>query len=279
MSRAKIACPVCGSMEREQLFSQKGWTVCKCSSCGLGMLDPRPTPDELAALYRDSYFIGHYDEGVVPGSEAMRKRLSQEGHRIKFFRSLKKEGRILDVGCGRGYFLMACRERGYEVQGFDVSEDGATYVRQTLGIPVQTGNLEGAFEDSSFDVITMWHSLEHTSEPAKYLALVARWLRPDGIVVIDVPNYTGTDARMKADTWEDWDLPYHLLHFTPKSLDMLLERHGFVVVRRKSYHSSVIKKRLSRIPLLGLFARPIAKLFSGPSYAIVAKKANPENPA
>lgn len=261
-------------MECEWLFSQKGWTVNKCNSCGLGVLDPRPSQDELAALYRAPYFVGHYDEGVAPRTEAMRKRLSQERHRTKFFSRLKKAGRILDVGCGRGYFLMACREHGFDVQGFDVSEDGAAYVRETLGIPVQTGMLEEAFEDSSFDVITLWHSLEHTSDPAKYLEFAGRWLRPDGILVIDVPNYTSTDARMKWDAWEDWDLPYHLFHFTPKSLDMLLHRHGFIVIRRKTYHSEVIREKLRNIPLLGFIARPLAKLFSGSSYAVVAKKNN-----
>jgi len=271
-SNAKVSCPACGAVDREFLFSQKGWTVYKCSSCGLGVLDPKPSPEELAALYRDAYFVGHYDEGMSPGSDAMRKRLSQEGHRINFFRPFKKTGRILDIGCGRGYFLMACRERGFDVQGFDVSEDGAAYVRETLGIPVKTGMLETAFEDHSFDVITMWHSLEHTSEPAKYIELARRWLKPDGVLVIDVPNYTGTDASMKGDAWGDWDLPYHLLHFTPRSLDTLLQRHGFVVMRRKTYHSSVIREKLSNIPLLGLVARPLAKLFTGGSYAVVAKK-------
>lgn len=272
MSDSKGACPACGAIERAFLFSQKGWTVYKCSSCGLGMLDPIPSPEELAALYRETYFVGHYDEGVTPGTPAMRKRLSQEGHRIKFLRSFKKTGRILDIGCGRGYFLMACRERGFDVQGFDVSEDGAAYVRETLGIPVMTGKLEGAFESSVFDVVTMWHSLEHTSYPAKYLELAKHWLKPEGILVIDVPNYSGTDARLKWDEWEDWDLPYHLLHFTPRSLDTLLQRHGFVVIQRKTYHSSVIREKLRNIPLLGFFARPLAKLFTGGSYAVVAKK-------
>ncbi len=268
------ACPACGAIGRELLFTQKRWNVYKCSSCGLGVLDPRPSPDELAALYRASYFVSHYDEGLTPGTEAMQKRLSQELHRIRFFRSLKKAGRILDIGCGRGYFLLACRERGYDVQGFDISDDGAAYVKEVLGIPVRTGILEGAFEDASFDVITMWHSLEHTPDPAKYLEAAGRWLRPDGVLVIDVPNYTGTDARLKWEAWEHWDLPYHFLHFTPKSLDKLLGKHGFFVVRRKYYHSDVIKDHLRKIPLLGFIARPIAKLFSGSSYAVVAKKPN-----
>lgn len=272
MNCSNEPCPACGAMERELLFKQKGWSVCKCSICGLGMLDPIPSQEELAALYRDAYFVEHYDKGAVPGTEAMRKRLSQEGHRIKFFRLFKNKGRVLDIGCGRGYFLMACRERGFDVQGFDVSEEGAAYVREILGIPVQTGVLDGAFEGGSFDVVTMWHSLEHTSDPAKYLELAKHWLRPDGVLVIDVPNYTGTDARMKWDAWEDWDLPYHLLHFTPRSLDTLLQRHGFVVVRRKKYHSSTVREKLRKIPFLGIIARPLAKFFSGGSYAVVAKK-------
>jgi len=272
VSCSKEPCPACGATEREQLFSQNGWGVYKCCSCGLGILDQRPSQEELAELYRDAYFVGHYDEGAVPGTEAMRKRLSQEGHRIKFFRPFKNKGRVLDIGCGRGYFLMACRERGFDVQGFDVSDDGAAYVRETLGISVKTGILEDAFEGETFDVITMWHSLEHTSDPAKYLDLAGRWLKPDGVVVIDVPNYTGTDARMQWEEWKDWDLPYHLLHFTPKSLDMLLHRHGFAVIRRKTYHSDVVRKKLRKTPLLKLIARPLAKLFSGGSYAVVAKK-------
>lgn len=272
MNGTKHSCLACGAMGREQLFSQKGWTVYKCNSCGLGMLDPMPSQKELDALYREAYFVGHYDEGMLPGSEAMRKRLSQEGHRIKFFRPFKPDGRVLDIGCGRGYFLMACRERGFEVQGFDVSEEGANYVRETLGIPVHTGMLEDAFAEGAFDVITMWHSLEHTSDPAKYLELAGRWLKPGGVLVIDVPNYTGTDARMKGDAWDDWDLPYHLLHFTPKSLDTLLQRYGFVVVRRKTYHSDVVREKLRNIPFFGFIARPLAKLFSGGSYAVVAKK-------
>lgn len=274
MSESKEPCPVCGATGREQLFSQKGWTVYKCSSCGLGILDPRPSQQELAELYRGAYFASHYDEGMQPGTEAIQERLSQERHRIKFFSPFKAGGRVLDIGCGRGYFLLACRERGFEVQGFDVSEDGAAYVRETLGIPVRTGMTEGAFEDATFDVITMWHSLEHTSDPAKYLELAGRWLKPGGVLVIDVPNYSSTDARMKWDAWEDWDLPYHLLHFTPKSLDSLLGRQGFSVMRRKTYHSGVVRERLHKVPLLGFFARPLAKLFSGGSYAVVAKKAD-----
>lgn len=270
MNGGSKACPACGGSSRQPLFSQGQWTVFKCVECGLGELDPRPGPDEISALYRDAYFVKRYDEGLKPGTPAMLKRLSGEAHRLRFIRPFMKKGRILDIGCGRGYFLLACRERGYDVQGFDVSEEGAEYVRSRLGIPVRTGKMEGAFEDRSFDAVTMWHSLEHAPDPAGCLEAAARWLKPGGVLVIDVPDYTGTDARMKWEKWENWDLPYHFYHFTPKALESLLARFGFHVVRRKRYHSEVIRARLHKVPGLSLIARPIAKLFPGSSYAVVA---------
>ena len=163
-------CILCGSCEKEQLFQQGEWTVYRCLQCGLGVLEPRPSQERLASLYRDSYFVTRYDEGAQPGTEAMRKRLSWETHRIRFFEPFLKTGRVLDIGSGRGYFLLACRERGYEVEGFDVSDDAAEYVRNTLDIPVTTGNIEDApFKEGSFDVVTIWHALEHMENPRAYL--------------------------------------------------------------------------------------------------------------
>ena len=273
MEQIGKACLLCGSTKKEPLFQQDEWKVYRCPQCGLGVLEPRPSAAELDALYRDSYFVTRYDEGVAIGSEAMRKRLSWEAHRIRFFRPFLKSGRILDVGSGRGYFLLACRESGYEVEGFDVSEDAAEYVRNTLKISVTTGKPDNVpFKDESFDVVTMWHSLEHTENPRIYLDSARRWLRPGGLLVVDVPNYLSTDASKYWDKWDGWSLPYHFYHFTPESLDKILAQHGFEVIRRKSYHSEWVRDQLRRIPVVSLFARLVAKIFTGTSYAVVARK-------
>jgi SAM-dependent methyltransferase len=273
MEQTGGTCLLCGAAEKELLTRQGEWSVYRCKQCGLGILLPRPSEAELDALYRNSYFVEQYDEGAAPGSEAMRKRLSSEKHRIRFFRPFLKSGRILDIGCGRGYFLLACRESEYEVEGFDVSEDVAEYVRNTLKIPVTTGKPESAsFEDGSFDAVTMWHSLEHTENPRTCLDSAHRWLRPGGLLVVDVPNYSSTDALKNGEQWCGWQLPYHFFHFTPGSLEKLLEQCGFEVIRRKSYHSEWVRERLRRIPVVSLFARLVAKLFSGTSYAVVARK-------
>jgi SAM-dependent methyltransferase len=273
MEWAPGECVLCGGTDRVLLLREGEWTVHKCTGCGLGVLDPRPDPGELGQLYRESYFVSHYENVLPPGSGGMRRRLSQERHRVDFFRRYKSAGKVLDIGSGRGYFLEACRLHGYDVVGFDVSDDAAASVRDTLGIAVKTGEMrEDLFEPGSLDLVTMWHALEHTSDPRVPLRFAWKWLSPDGILVVDVPNHESTDARRIGNAWDGWSLPYHFFHFTPSSLEGLLARCGFQVLGSKTYHSEYIKERLKRVPLLGLLARPIAKLYTGTSVAFVAKK-------
>lgn len=271
--RAEANCILCGSRKRDLLIRQGEWTVYRCDACGLGFLDPRPDVNELGDLYRDSYFDGQYGHGLKSRSPEMRRRLSQETHRIRFFRKIIRKGRILDIGCGMGYFLLACRDTGYDVEGMDISEDSAAYVRGELGIPVVVGTIDGIdYPPESFDVITMWHFLEHTPDPRPYLQKARQWLKRDGVLVVDVPNYAGTDARKTWARWKGWQLPYHLYHYTPETLRRLLANHGFGMVRSKSYLSEHVKEKLERTLVLKPFARLIARCYSGHSFAVVAKK-------
>jgi hypothetical protein len=105
------------------------------------------------------------------------------------------------------------------------------------------------FEPESIDVVTMWHALEHTADPGRFLDQAWKWGRG-----------------------EDWDLPYHLDHFTPATLTAMISRCGFRTLRSKAYHSDYVKGKLRKIPVVGLLARPIAKFFSGTGYAVVAGK-------
>jgi 2-polyprenyl-3-methyl-5-hydroxy-6-metoxy-1,4-benzoquinol methylase len=273
MERAADHCVLCHSPERSLLFRQGDWTVYRCNVCGLGFLDPRPDPDDLIRLYQGDYFQSHYDRGFKADSPEMQRRLSQETHRIRFFRRCKRRGRLLDIGCGMGYFLLACRKKGYAVEGMDISADSAAYVRKELGIPVSVGTLDTVdYPAASFDIVTMWHFLEHAQDPVAYIEKARRWLKPDGILVVDVPNYEGTDARKMWDCWNGWSLPYHFYHFSPETLEKLLAKQGFRTIRRKDYLSEYVKERLDRTLILKPVARLVARLYSGHSVAVVAQK-------
>jgi len=267
-------CIICGSPPRRgPILSVDQWNVMKCEGCGLGALSPRPSQDEIAGLYRDEYFSERYDGGLPADSDQFRKRIRGEDHRVRFVRRLSRAGNLLDIGCGYGYFLHACRIAGFSVKGLDVSDWAAGYARETLGLDVTVGGIsEDLFDPESFDVICMWHSLEHMPDPHRAVRAASLWLKRGGALVLDVPNHEGTDARRMGEDWDGWSIPYHFWHFTPDALVRLLGTHGFKVLHRKTYHSDWVKKRLSRGIILKPAARLIAKMYSGTSVAVGAVK-------
>lgn len=272
MEKAPEICILCGAQKRKLLINKDSWNVYRCSSCGLGFLDPRPSQDEIEQLYRNEYFSSHYDGGLDPDSPQFSKRLHGESHRTRFIKKVKRSGKLLDIGCGYGYFLAACQKEGHEVNGLDASEWPAQYATEKLGLPVTIGQMgKVTFPPHSFDIITMWHFLEHTSDPHLALREAKSWLKGDGILVVDVPNYEGTDAQHRWQEWDGWSLPYHFWHFTLGSLTQLLHRHDFRVIRSKDYHLDVVKEKLRRIPVVSIFARLISKMYSGHSIAVIAK--------
>jgi SAM-dependent methyltransferase len=273
MGKVNPTCIVCGSSERSKLYTRNQWCVYKCVNCGLGVLDPRPGKGELDKLYSRDYFQSHYNSPPSLSSAQMKKRLNQEDHRIRFIRKFRPSGNVLDVGCGRGYFLLACRQAGYEVEGVDISGAAAAYVATELKIPVHIGQIDEInLPAGSFDVVTMWHSLEHTVDPNLYLQSAGKWLKDNGFLIIDVPDYEGHDARMTWSDWPHWDLPYHFYHFTKSSLLALLEKNGFVSIGQKDYLSEYVKEKLTKKALPGFIARFIAGFYSGGSFVVAARK-------
>jgi 2-polyprenyl-3-methyl-5-hydroxy-6-metoxy-1,4-benzoquinol methylase len=278
MEDAHIHCILCGSQKRELLIEIDNWRIVKCTQCGLGVLDPMPSSEELKELYNRQYFSEHYDNGLKIGSQTFERRIKSEGHRINFFKRLKRKGRVLDIGCGHGNFLYACRLFGYNVQGIEVSEWAHRYASEELKLPVALNDIKDIhFENNSFDVITMWHFLEHTFDPSIYLKKASEWLRRDGILVVDVPNYKGTDAIKTWHTWQGWSVPFHLYHFTPETLERILVKFGFRPVKSKDYLSEYVKDKIDKSFRISFFSRFIASFFSGHSIAIASRPLSPDS--
>ena len=273
MERSNFSCILCGSSKYGLLCSKDNWQVYKCENCGLGVLDPWPDKEEQNKLYSEAYFQSHYEAKIPLDSAKMKQRLKQENHRLRFFYKFKRSGKVLDIGCGRGYFLLACRKQGYKVEGIDISADAADYVKSELKIPLHVGELDSIdLGSKSFDIITLWHCLEHTADPNSYLQRAHKWLKDDGILVVDVPNYAGYDACKYESKWQQWDLPFHFYHFTPNSIIALLQKNGFAVIRKKDYLSEYVKEKLKNAAIPSFLARIFARLYSGGSFAVVAKK-------
>lgn len=157
--------------------------------------------------------------------------------RCRFVESAKTQGRLLDVGCSTGNFLAHARARGkWETYGVEINRAAAEYARDRFQLDVFHGVLKEAnYPSAHFDVVTMWSVLEHLHDPLESLTEVRRVLRPDGILGFTVPNGDSLDARLFGPNWALLDPPRHLYTFTRATLEELLGRGGFEIVKVQSF--------------------------------------------
>src|SRR5207248_5561829 len=138
-------------------------------------------------------------------------------------------GTLLDVGCGRGDLGAAFIRRGWRVSGVEPSPEACAVARRQ-GVDAREGTLDSVeFPDGSFDAVVMRHSLEHVPDPIADLGRVFRFVRPEGLLVISVPNFDSWERRRFGSAWFHLDLPRHRTHFTPQSLRLALTKTGFEV--------------------------------------------------
>ncbi len=144
------------------------------------------------------------------------------------------EGRLLDYGCGSGWYLERMRRRGWNVTGMDFSPHGARKVRERYGIEVHVGKLpHPAVPEASYDVITLGCVLEHVHAPHELIAAATEALKPGGLLVIVVQNIDSWGFRVFGPSWWPLELPRHLLHFKPATLRRLVESHGLEVCEQR----------------------------------------------
>jgi SAM-dependent methyltransferase len=145
------------------------------------------------------------------------------------------KGRILDIGCGNGRYLSTLKKLGWQTYGIEQNPKATKYARDELHLNVITGDLLNfEYQDKFFDVITMWHSLEHLHEPVLTLKEVKRILKDDGLLVIAVPNIDSFDAKVFKEYWYQLELPIHLIAFTPDSITKMLDTAEFKI--KKIYY-------------------------------------------
>ncbi|MFZ5761482.1 MAG: class I SAM-dependent methyltransferase [Thermodesulfobacteriota bacterium] len=267
------SCVICGGHPLAPLIAIGSWSVQECRQCGHGVVSPFPDEEKLSELYNSTYFRERYHEPLRRDSPAFARRIRQEAHRIRFVKRFCRGGRLLDVGCGCGYFLLAAREAGLDPVGTDLTAANRCYIESELGEKLLVGELTGLpLEAETFDVITLWHTLEHHPDPASSVQQCLRWLKRDGVLIVEVPNHDTIDARKYGPKWPNWDLPFHLHHFTERSLKRLLQTAGAHVLTVKTYHSEYIRQQVARTGILKPLARLIAAQYKGGGVLMACRK-------
>jgi 2-polyprenyl-3-methyl-5-hydroxy-6-metoxy-1,4-benzoquinol methylase len=232
MNLERARCASCGSTRTEPEFSAADpdglspdpFEIVRCSACGMVFVDPRPAESDL----RRFYAAGYYDK---PGEDsgAMGRRLGRLFmiERVAKAARGRAPGRVLDVGCGEGTFLAAMARRGWDAWGIEVSAEGAARAAARPGLRVLDKRLEDCdLEPASFDLITLWHSIEHVPDPEALLRRAAALLKDGGTLFLAFPNPESWDFALFGPRWFHLDPPRHLHYFSPKTMGSLLERCG-----------------------------------------------------
>lgn len=230
----RVPCPSCGGGTAAHVRTLQGYSLERCTACGLVFVNPRPTARSLTELYLgktpDSQ-ADFYAKTVSPAQIAEYERILTDLGELS-----RARGRLLDVGCAAGYFMQQAARAGYEAHGIDL----ATWVEQIAierDVPnVRAGTLrEAAFPDAWFDVVHSSQVFEHLPNPLDELHEIRRVLRPGGILYINVPNYQCLSIVLGRDDFELNNPPEHVVYFSPRTLAGVLTRAGFDVRRTASY--------------------------------------------
>lgn len=224
--KQEINCPVCHnlnsklfltSLDTENISLQK-YNYYRCSHCGLVFLFPFADQKTLQAYYEKKYY----------GGSKLLEFLQIE-RRNKILR-LKKKGKLLDYGCGEGVFLNLMKKNFKEIYGFDISSEAARLAKKKYNLEVLTPSESlNLLSLKNFDVITLWHTLEHLTDPVALLFSFKKLLAPDGFLIIGVPNIDSWEAGIGRENWFHLDPPRHSFHYNLKSLRFLLNKVGYQI--------------------------------------------------
>ena len=248
-------CPACGNASSVPFLQAKDWLVSgetfhlvRCTECGLVYTAPRPSEAEVGRYYQSEAYVSHTNtnKGLINMAYQMVRNRTLRQKRALIEGLNGKAGGMLDVGCATGHFMAECEAHGWAVKGTEpdpnaraqAAEKGLEVVESVFDLP----------QTAVYDVITMWHVLEHVHRLAETVSRLFMMLKPGGHLLIAVPNRLSADARKYGPDWAAYDVPRHLYHFDPDSLRRLMSRHGFVLKNRKpmvfdAFYVSMLSER------------------------------------
>jgi 2-polyprenyl-3-methyl-5-hydroxy-6-metoxy-1,4-benzoquinol methylase len=229
-----VSCLLCGDEQPlARRYAKGGFHIARCAACRLTQLDPLPPPEILDALYGHDYFENAANEtgydAYLDQEEEYLATFEEDLRRISEFVSA---GRVLDVGCGFGFFMQQALDAGYDVYGSDVAEQAVKLAVERLPGRAFLGAVEDIVElqDAEFDVIFASHLIEHITTPVPFLENLVKRLRPGGICVLVTPNIDSLLARVSRARWVSFKVPEHVAYYSPRTIRDLFARAGLEMV-------------------------------------------------
>jgi 2-polyprenyl-3-methyl-5-hydroxy-6-metoxy-1,4-benzoquinol methylase len=233
------ACPLCSSEKidlhficRDHFISKEEFSIFKCSSCGFTFTQDYPGESEIARFYESDEYVSHSNTSKGFSNKlyllARNVMLRKKRQLIENVTGLK-QGNILDIGSGTGYFAGAMKKAGWLVKGIEINEKARNFSISQFKLDITAPDKISALETDSFDCITLWHVLEHFHDPFNYISEILRLLKPGAACIIALPNCSSYDAKYYERFWAAYDVPRHLWHFDPDTFRLFSEKTGIIL--------------------------------------------------
>jgi 2-polyprenyl-3-methyl-5-hydroxy-6-metoxy-1,4-benzoquinol methylase len=254
-------CPVCSGTKFKSFLScvdytvsRETFTIVQCETCAFRFTNPRPDEKEIGKYYESEEYISHSgtSRGVVNKIYGIVRNYTI-GQKVKLINKQNqtpntKPRTILDIGCGTGEFLNACKQNRWSVTGIEPSDVARKHAKENFGIEPLSPEKLFEINEKKFNVITMWHVLEHVHQLHKTIEQINKILVDDGTLIIAVPNCNSFDAGKYGSQWAAYDVPRHIYHFTKNDIEKLFLRFGFglkqvLPMKFDSYYVSLLSEK------------------------------------
>ncbi len=255
-------CPLCNSSEFTNVLvatdyttTQETFQIQKCSTCAFVFTNPQPAAESIGKYYQSETYISHTDggKGILDQVYLIARNFTLKWKERLITHQIRT-GDLLDVGCGTGEFIHHMKSAGWQVTGMEPTnsarEKASNKIQQTIYVDLYSVK-------QSFDVITLWHVLEHVHLLNETVEKVKSLLKEDGTIFIAVPNHESPDANLYKSHWAAYDVPRHLWHFSKNTMQQLMTKHGLritgiVPMKLDAYYVSLLSEKYQNPQQSGL---------------------------
>ena len=254
-----LTCQICGNKKlkfhikaADHNVSGDYFSICECVSCGYRFTNPRPEEQDIGAYYKSDDYVSHNStkKGFINKVYHIVRAYQFRVKHKTILKLKKSEGKdLLDVGCGTGDFMKYMKHNGWAVEGVEADDTARGVAHKNGGSKIVDSIYENGL--GKYDVITMWHVLEHVYDLDKFFNRLKSLLKEDGVLVIGVPNCESYDAKYYKSNWFAYDLPIHLSHFRKADIKNISIKYGFILKHIKplifdAYYISMLSEKKSK---------------------------------
>lgn len=248
-------CPICGKEEfknfivvTDNTVSNESFVIVECENCSFKFTNPRPNEASIGAYYESDEYVSHSNSksGIINKAYHVVRAITTKQKVELINKYSPKKGKLLDYGCGTGVFITAAKKDSWEIEGVEPNATAREIAEKQLNKKVAE-NLAAVPVDK-YEVITLWHVLEHIHTLNETLKQLIELLAEDGTLIIAVPNADSHDAKLYKENWAAYDVPRHLYHFTQPTMKRLLKKHKMVLeevlpMKFDAYYVSMLSEK------------------------------------